>query len=215
MKKDNQIIRHIEESIEGLSDTSLYFEYINAKGLIKLQQEILEKVKCSNCGWCCVSCNVLLSENDIIRLCKHIRCDFGQFYEKYMDKETIANYLSFPCPFLDMNKEKKCAIYDVRPEVCKHFPFNASLLVIDPCSIGRDILKIIDERISYEMLSKMSGKKLDEFKKKLKKDEERAENTIYTYDKLEIFFPQFNQIYGHLTAVIDKEMLEKILKELK
>lgn len=209
------IRKSIEESLEDMDSTSMYFEYVNSKGLEGLQQKILEKLKCSDCGWCCSSCNVLLSEDDIIRLCKHIGCDFNQFYEKYMDKETIMNYLAFPCPFLDMNKEKeKCTIYDIRPTVCRHFPFNASLLTIDPCSIGNDIIVIIENRITGKQLEKTSAKNSEYLKEKLKKDKEKTKNTMAVYDKLEAFLPQFNQVHGHLVAVIDKDLLLKIAKEL-
>lgn len=214
-QKNTKIRKSVEKSLEDMSNTSMYFEYVNSKGLEELQQKILGKLKCSDCGWCCSSCNVLLSEDDIIRLCKHIGCDFNQFYEKYMDKDTIMNYLAFPCPFLDMNKEKeKCAIYDVRPTVCRHFPFNASLLTVDPCSIGKDVMTIIENRIIGKTIEKTSAKNLEGLKEKLKKDKEKAKDTMAVYDRLEAFLPQFNRVQGHLIAVIDKDLLLKITKEL-
>ena len=153
-QKNVKIINAIDKSLESAMNTGMYFEYINSKGLEVLQQEILGKLKCGNCGWCCSSCNVLLSEDDIIVLCRHLGCDFNQFYEKYMDKETLMNYLAFPCPFLDMSKEnEKCIIYEVRPKVCRHFPFNASLLNVDPCLIGKDIIAIVDGQLPRPVIS--------------------------------------------------------------
>lgn len=215
-QKSIQTRRAIEVSLGEATGTKLYFEYIASKGLEGLQQEILGKLKCSDCGWCCSSCNVLLSEDDIIMLCKHLGCNFDQFYEKYMDKDTIMNYLAFPCPFLDVSKEKeKCIIYEARPKVCRHFPFNASLLTVDPCSIGKNILDLIENNISTKMPAKMSKKDLEELEEKVKRDEEKAKDTMAVYDELEAFLPQFNQVYGHLIAVIDKSLLNKIDKELK
>lgn len=215
-QKNIKIINIIEESLENAMNTDMYFEYINSKGLESLQQEILGKLQCGNCGWCCSSCNVLLAEDDIITLCKHLGCDFNQFYEKCMDKETVMNYLAFPCPFLDMSKEKeKCIVYEVRPKVCRHFPFNASLLTVDPCIIGKDIIAIVDDKIAGKMTDKMSKKDLEGLKEKLKKDKEKAKGTMAIYDRLDVFLPQFNEVYGHLVAVIDKDLLSKIAKEMK
>jgi Fe-S-cluster containining protein len=216
MQKNAKIISAIEESLDGAMNTGMYFEYINTKGLETLQQEILEKFKCWNCGWCCSCCNVQLTEDDIITLCKHLECDFNLFYEKYMDKETVMNYLVLPCPFLDMNKEKeKCIVYESRPKVCRQFPFNASLLIVDPCLMGKDIINIVDDKVKEKMLDKMSKKDLEGLKERFKKDKEKAKGTMAIYDKLDVFLPQFNEVYGHLVAVMDKDQLLKMIKAMK
>ena len=62
------------------------------------------------------------------------------------------------------------------------------------------------------MLNRMS---LEGLKEKIKKDEEKAKGAMAIYDKLDAFLPQFNEVYGHLVAVIDKDLLLKIAKELK
>lgn len=209
-QKDVQIL---EESLNDMTNTGLYFEWVNSKGLEVLQQEILKHVRCKDCGWCCSSCNVLLLDEDVIRLCKYLGIKFEEFYDKYMDKETVLNYLVFPCPFIDTNKGmEKCKVYDARPKVCRTFPFNGSLLNIDPCFIGKDIMIIIDEKIAENILRGYTKKELE---KKLINDKKRAERVVSAYDKFDILMPQFNYVKGHMLAVVDKELLEKVVKILR
>jgi Fe-S-cluster containining protein len=74
--------------------------------------------KCTGCGECCS--NILpLSHEELDRI---------KAYVKKHDIKPIShiapladNILDMVCPFCDLTKEKKCTIYNIRPEVCKVF----------------------------------------------------------------------------------------------
>lgn len=131
----------IAMSKNDFGEISEMYNYLQDMRPIKLK--ILKMVKCHRCGFCCKSCNAMLSKQDIDSLCKYLQCSFEELYEKYMDKNTRTPYLKLPCPFL--NKDNECDVYPVRPKTCKEFPFNEFTLIIDPCPLGKDIRGIIEE----------------------------------------------------------------------
>lgn len=213
----------LEQSLDDASKVNLYFDYVNSKDLNGLQLKILEKMKCGHCGWCCTSCNCMLLEDDIIVLCKHLKCTFDEFYEKYMDKDTVLNYLKLPCPFLESTGDvinginvTRCIVYEARPKICKHFPFTANLLTVDPCIIGKDIIDMIQMEYGIKkVVNKEDERTLTKKEKEEhKKNEDQAQKKSSIYDALEVFLPQFNYTQGHLIAVMDKPLLEKTIKVL-
>ena len=71
--------------------------------------------ECSGCGRCCT--NILpLSQKEIQKIKSYI----GQKSIKPINRCNLLSLTySNICPFL--NSEKKCNIYQVRPEICKKF----------------------------------------------------------------------------------------------
>jgi|SRR3989304_3182429 len=136
-----------EEKLKILMDKRDFGEiselYHYIQGMYPLKLKILKKVRCMKCGFCCKSCNVMLSKQDIDSLCKFLRCDFQELYEKYLDKNARMPYLKLPCPFL--NKDNECDVYPVRPKTCKEFPFNELTVIVDPCLLGKEIRAIVEE----------------------------------------------------------------------
>lgn len=136
-----------EEEIKTLMNKEYFGEiselYHYLQEMYPLKLKILKKVKCHRCGFCCKSCNVMLSKQDIDLLCRYLRCSHEELYEKYMDKNARIPYLKLPCPFL--NKDNECDVYPVRPKSCKEFPFNELTIIVDPCPLGKDIRVIVEE----------------------------------------------------------------------
>ena len=78
------------------------------------------KFKCTNCGYCCDSSNVILSFEDIPNIpveFQELRDD-GKVYIKGTDHAR--------CPFLTTNT--LCSIYEKRPYVCREYPFKVSFV---------------------------------------------------------------------------------------
>ena len=70
--------------------------------------------KCSNCGQCC---------GDILHLSKTEIKRIDEYLKKHKIVATERNILvdyDNTCPFRD-NKNKKCKIYEVRPDICRIF----------------------------------------------------------------------------------------------
>lgn len=73
--------------------------------------------KCSNCGQCCTDF-LPLSRKEVKRIKAYIK--------KHRIKEQRHNALmktDLTCPFRD-ETNKKCLIYEVRPDICKTFICN-------------------------------------------------------------------------------------------
>ncbi|MFH1294845.1 MAG: YkgJ family cysteine cluster protein [Candidatus Aenigmatarchaeota archaeon] len=91
--------------------------YVFARGLLIGRKSHLWK--CKRCGHCC-SYNVRMSSEDIKRIQAAGHNDF--LSGKYMKKVNGG------CVFLRKNKGiAKCSIYNIRPRVCREFPFSRML----------------------------------------------------------------------------------------
>ncbi|NOY50891.1 MAG: YkgJ family cysteine cluster protein [Chlorobi bacterium] len=101
-------------------------------------EEVLELIDCTECANCCIELEICFNIEEIGRLSKHLEIDKHEFIakstkaDKFGDKDKF--YLnSKPCRFLS---NKKCTIYELRPEECDSFPnihkdnFNSRLMNI-------------------------------------------------------------------------------------
>ena len=81
---------------------------------------------CKKCGKCCEECkNIILSKEDFERISNHFNLSHSEFKRRFKLKFKKEHWHFSECPFF--NKEKRlCKIYDIRPLVCKQFPYNAS-----------------------------------------------------------------------------------------
>ena len=70
--------------------------------------------ECSNCGQCCGDI-LHLSKNEIKRIDEYLKKHKIDAYER----NILVDYDN-TCPFRD-NKNKKCKIYEVRPDICRVF----------------------------------------------------------------------------------------------
>lgn len=70
--------------------------------------------KCSGCGECC-SGVLPLSKQEVSRIKSYVRQKGIKEHRRVVMVGVDAT-----CPFRD-EKERKCTIYPVRPDICKHF----------------------------------------------------------------------------------------------
>lgn len=82
--------------------------------------DFTEKGKCTGCGACCS--NLLpMTDDEILVIKKYVKSN------NIKEKSHIVAPLATPiidltCPFLDDSKScEKCAIYEVRPKICRDF----------------------------------------------------------------------------------------------
>ncbi len=113
------------------------------KEITEYQLKINELIVCKRCGWCCKSCYPALNEDDIANIIRYLGIDFNMFCNTYMEQNAVDNYLKTPCPFLSENNS--CKIYSVRPLVCRVFPFEEFKLIIDPCKLGEELERYINQ----------------------------------------------------------------------
>jgi len=121
--------------------------------VLKLCEEITEKIDaCERCGKCCKS--PFLLPEDVKRLGKYAK----------MFNENGA------CPFF---VEGKCEIYEIRPTVCRIYPFmflphGLFLINIQECRLAREIYRILfpNERGERNIV-KVAITKLEEMEKRM------------------------------------------------
>ena len=98
-----------------------------------------EEFKCQRCSKCCKELHVVfLTEEEVKKWRRYrVKSNYGEFpaiyFAKVLDIGTadlffhpITGEELFRCPFLRKihRKEKyKCLIHDIKPQVCKDFPF--------------------------------------------------------------------------------------------
>ena len=75
-----------------------------------------DRFECKMCGNCCRLRIISLTDEDIKRLSEHGHTDF------YVKKgnEYWMKRVKGRCIFL---KDDLCSIYEIRPEICRNFPF--------------------------------------------------------------------------------------------
>lgn len=79
--------------------------------------------KCSGCGNCC-SNYLPLSKDEIRDIKYYIRLK-GIREQRHVVGPLAKPLIDLTCPFLDETKpDKKCAIYEHRPEICRTFMCN-------------------------------------------------------------------------------------------
>ena len=82
-------------------------------------QDFTNNGKCSGCGQCC-SDLLPLSKKEIEIIRKYIHTHQIKRQQHKMPFAKAADF-DLCCPFMDISKEKKCTIYEVRPQICKSF----------------------------------------------------------------------------------------------
>lgn len=87
----------------------------------KLNDYYSKKIDCKKCGNCCKELQSLVNKNDIKRLAFKLDISEDSFIKNYTETDEEGDLLlrHKPCKFL---KDKKCEIYEYRPEDCKSFP---------------------------------------------------------------------------------------------
>jgi Fe-S-cluster containining protein len=91
---------------------------------LKLHQDAFSIVDCTKCANCCRTLRVLVTDEDIARITRHLGMAPDEFIATYLERdEKEGGYLTktTPCPFL--GQDNKCTIYAVRPEKCQGYPF--------------------------------------------------------------------------------------------
>ena len=86
----------------------------------RLNEEISAKIDCTKCGNCCTKLSPCITKNDLHNLSEALKIPSSEVVEKYT--ETIEDELSLkqlPCAFF---ADKKCTLYQYRPETCHSYP---------------------------------------------------------------------------------------------
>jgi uncharacterized protein len=89
--------------------------------VFELEASISAKVDCTQCGNCCKSLMITVSEPEAENLAEVLNLERKRFDEQYLEKGMHGLMLikAIPCHFL---AENKCTVYEHRFEGCREFP---------------------------------------------------------------------------------------------
>lgn len=108
---------------------------------VKIVYEILTHYSCEQCGKCCAWSDICVTEEEYKQMSK--------LDEHISDKVSVKGIhmcLSSPCPYLIKGKE--CGINDMKPFVCKVYPFSYAyglIVSLIRCPLGDKIIKDVYE----------------------------------------------------------------------
>jgi uncharacterized protein len=91
---------------------------------LELHQQAFGIVDCTRCANCCRTIHPIVNDEDIARIAKHLEMTEEEFIAAYLEHDEMEGRYRIrttPCPFL--GGDNLCAIYDVRPEKCRGYPF--------------------------------------------------------------------------------------------
>lgn len=125
----------------------------------RLNNEISPRIKCTDCGNCCKSLMVPISDTEADTLSQHLGKTRRAFDEQYLEKGSnglmIMNRM--PCHFLS---ENKCTVYEHRFEGCKEFPalhlphfknrLFTTFMHYERCPIIFNVVEQLKEEMSFE-----------------------------------------------------------------
>lgn len=87
-----------------------------------LHQEVFNHIDCLACANCCKTLGPRITDNDIVRLTKHLKLKPGKFIDAYLKLDEDNDYVfkEMPCPFL--MPDNYCMVYEYRPKACREYP---------------------------------------------------------------------------------------------
>jgi Fe-S-cluster containining protein len=87
----------------------------------RLNQDITPRIDCTNCGNCCKSLMIVVTEEEADRLSSHLAQPRAEFDAQYLEKggHELMLINQIPCHFL---QENKCTVYEHRFAGCREFP---------------------------------------------------------------------------------------------
>ncbi len=121
-------LEKIEELVKLREDKNIEFRaFLKGQDPDKIDEtvqriniEISSQIDCTTCGNCCMKLKPFITEQDIKILSQRLNLSQQQVMDDYIEIDEGNQYFkNLPCSFL---KEKKCTVYNGRPEDCRSFP---------------------------------------------------------------------------------------------
>ena len=152
-------------AIEREDENIDFHSFINQRSIAQLDtivHEINDQVSagidCTQCGNCCNSLVINVTEDDMIRSAQALNIDKEEFKATYIE-ESLQGELyinTIPCHFF---KDKKCTIYTSRFKECRDFPhlhkpgfqqrLLGTLLHYGRCPIIYNVLEELKVRVGF------------------------------------------------------------------
>lgn len=132
-----------------------------------LTESISAQIDCSNCGNCCKTLMINITNEEADKLSGHLQLTRNNFDEQYVEKGSNGMMImnKMPCHFLN---ENKCTVYENRFSGCREFPamhlpdFKERLFTTfmhyDRCPIIFNVVEQLKNKLNFTQQSTESGK---------------------------------------------------------
>lgn len=124
------LLDHLQQrSVEKAKENKKYLDKLAKKPpknldytMQTIHQEVFDRIDCLSCANCCKTTGPLITDNDLVRIAKHLKLKPQAFIDQYLRIDEDKDYVlqSLPCTFL--GADNYCSIYEVRPKACREFP---------------------------------------------------------------------------------------------
>jgi Fe-S-cluster containining protein len=128
-----------EEIKEARAITSSFKGYKPDESTLNMLRNLNAKHKCRQCGKCCMGMTIGMTGPEAVEIARFLGMKGSEFRKKYIDRQ-IGRWLVIKnadnvCPFLEAVEDPpdeegrriiigyECRIHDVRPTVCRNYPF--------------------------------------------------------------------------------------------
>jgi Fe-S-cluster containining protein len=88
--------------------------------------EIETHGRCEQCGRCCYQSNIIVLDSDLERMADKLKLPLRIFITTYLYRYKGRWYIKKTNPCVFLKEDCRCSIHDVRPEVCRDFPYMVS-----------------------------------------------------------------------------------------
>ena len=91
----------------------------------ELHTELFANYDCCKCTNCCRAYTVVLNENDVEVISRHLGQSKKDFIDEYMEKSFFdeGDYVMKTQPCIFLCEDGRCQINDIKPTTCREFPF--------------------------------------------------------------------------------------------
>jgi uncharacterized protein len=89
--------------------------------VFNLNDKVSAAIDCTQCGNCCKSFMINVSEKEASDVATHLKIPLSSFKENFLEESQQGKLImkSIPCSFL---KDNKCTVYENRFSGCREFP---------------------------------------------------------------------------------------------
>lgn len=148
-EEENEHFRSFLETQDGESTDALVFS---------LQENVSKKVDCRQCGNCCKSLMIVVTEDELRRVAELTHSIPKDWREKNIEEGLSGKMIlnTIPCLFLS---ERQCTIYPDRFEGCREFPglhlpgftrrYFTLLMHYDRCPIVFNVVEQLKKHLSF------------------------------------------------------------------
>jgi Fe-S-cluster containining protein len=128
-----------EEVKEARAIASSFKGYKPDERTLGMLRNLNAKHKCEQCGKCCKGMTIGMTGPEAVEIARFLGMKGSEFRKKYIDRQIgrwlIIKNIDNVCPFLEIEMESdeaneksypigaSCNIHDVRPTVCRNYPF--------------------------------------------------------------------------------------------